>query len=70
MGPAISDYNMRLILLSVIQISSGHCILDHKIGKYIFEIAGFVQLRSDHQPVLLGLGPHHKGVRQLDREEQ
>ncbi len=25
MGPAISDYNMRLILLSVIQLSGGHC---------------------------------------------
>jgi len=23
--PAISDYNMRLILLSVIQLSGGHC---------------------------------------------
>jgi len=34
MGPAISDYNMRLILLSVIQLSGGHCIrylLKHKI---------------------------------------
>ncbi len=26
-GPAISDYNNRLILLSVIQLSSGHCNL-------------------------------------------
>ena len=25
MGPVISDYNKRLILLSVIQISGGHC---------------------------------------------
>ncbi len=23
---AVSDYNMRLILLSVIQLSGGHCI--------------------------------------------
>jgi len=26
MGQAISDYNMRLILLSVIKVSGGHCI--------------------------------------------
>jgi hypothetical protein len=26
MGPAIFDYNMRLILLSVIRLSGGHCI--------------------------------------------
>jgi len=26
MGPAMSDYNMWLILLSVIQLSGGHCI--------------------------------------------
>jgi len=26
MGPAISDYNMQLILLSVIQLSSGHTL--------------------------------------------
>ncbi len=26
MGPALSDYNMWLILLSVIQLSGGHCI--------------------------------------------
>ena len=26
LGPAKSDYNMRLILLSVIQLSGGHCI--------------------------------------------
>jgi len=25
MGPALSDYNMRLIQLSVIQLSGGHC---------------------------------------------
>ena len=25
-GPVISDYNKRLILLSVIQLSGGHCI--------------------------------------------
>jgi len=25
MGSAISDYNMRLILLTVIQLSGGHC---------------------------------------------
>jgi hypothetical protein len=24
-GPAMSDYNKRLILLSVIQLSGGHC---------------------------------------------
>jgi len=27
MGPALFDYNMRLIQLSVIQLSGGHCIL-------------------------------------------
>ncbi len=27
MGPVISDYNTRLILLSVIQLSGGHCNL-------------------------------------------
>ncbi len=26
MGSAISDYKMRLILLSMIQLSGGHCI--------------------------------------------
>jgi len=26
MGPALFDYNMRLIQLSVIQLSGGHCI--------------------------------------------
>jgi len=26
MGPGISDYNKRLILSSVIQLSGGHCI--------------------------------------------
>jgi hypothetical protein len=25
MGPVVSDYNKRLILLSVIQLSGGHC---------------------------------------------
>jgi len=32
MGPAISDYNMRLILLSVIQLSVGHCSYLIKVG--------------------------------------
>jgi len=27
MGPAMSDYNMQLILLSVIQLSGGHCCI-------------------------------------------
>ena len=27
MGPAVSDYNKRLIILSVIQLSGGHCTL-------------------------------------------
>jgi len=26
MGPDLSDYNMQLIILSVIQLSGGHCI--------------------------------------------
>jgi hypothetical protein len=37
MGPAISDYNMRLILLSGIQLSGGHC-------NYILEHVGYVYL--------------------------
>ena len=34
MGPVISDYNKRLILLSVIHLSNGHCIckISYKIG--------------------------------------
>jgi hypothetical protein len=28
MGPALLDYNLRLVQLSVIQLSSGHCILN------------------------------------------
>ena len=35
MGPAISDSNKRLILLSVMQLSGGHCIKDLK---YVFEL--------------------------------
>ncbi len=32
MGPAISDHNMWLILLSVIQLSGGHCIEPTKLS--------------------------------------
>ena len=35
MGPVIFDYNKRLILLSVIQLSGGHC--SNKIMQLIFD---------------------------------
>jgi len=32
MGPALFDYNMQLIQLSVIQLSGGHCIRKNNTG--------------------------------------
>jgi hypothetical protein len=39
MGPAISDYNKRLILLTVIQLSDGHCIMKQCKLSYKFQYA-------------------------------
>ena len=36
MGLVISDYNQRLILLSMIQLSGGHCIKDEVIKNRYF----------------------------------
>ncbi len=43
MGPALFDYNMRLIQLSVIQLRGGHCnenaenVLEHPTKGYVQE---------------------------------
>jgi len=38
MGPALSDYNMRLILLSVIQLSGGHCTTSFRFYEHLYEV--------------------------------
>ncbi len=46
-GPAIFDYNMRLILLSVIPLSGGHCISNKLLTSGIRYVYGCV--KSDVQ---------------------
>jgi hypothetical protein len=46
-GPAIFDYNMRLILLSVIPLSCGHCISNKLLTSGIRYVYGCV--KSDVQ---------------------
>ncbi len=53
MGPASFDYNMRLIQLSVIQLSGGHCTADHCGGK------GSVQCHVMIQRGGRGLSKYH-----------
>jgi hypothetical protein len=55
MGPTISDYNMGLILITVVQLSSGHCnqdlliilIIDHYISRKKFCKADLRTLKNE-----------------------
>jgi hypothetical protein len=44
-GPALSDYNMRLIILSVIQLSGRHC--SFKVGETKWQIFGRILYASN-----------------------
>ncbi len=45
-GPAISDYNKRLILLSVIQLSGGDCTVFEMKFKQIIHLFGFLDKKQ------------------------
>jgi len=51
MGPVFSDYNMQLILLSVIQLSGGHCTCDviYRRSKIYLKTMGKIERSEDER---------------------